>query len=143
LYPGEDDFYRCTLVEANPFVKFMTADGKTRTTKMLGAYNFENIAAALSVGKFFGVEEEKAIESISKFIPSNMRSQLIEKRSNLIVFDAYNANPSSMEKAIRAIGRMTGKKHKMVLVGDMFELGRSEIEEHRKLGEVISQMEID
>src|SRR5690606_20827516 len=62
LYPGEDDFYYCTLVEANPFVKFITADGKTHTTKILGAYNFENIAAALTIGKFFGVEEEKAIE---------------------------------------------------------------------------------
>ena len=143
LYPGEDDFYYCTLVEANPFVKFITADGKTHTTKILGAYNFENIAAALTIGKFFGVEEEKAIEAIGMFIPTNMRSQLIEKRSNLILLDAYNANPSSMEEAIRAFGKMTGKKYKMILLGDMYELGSSEIEEHRKLGEVISQMEID
>lgn len=143
LYPGENDFYHCTLVEANPFVKFRTADGKIRSTKMLGAYNFENIAAALAVGKFFGIEEEKAVEAVSQYIPSNMRSQLIEKRSNLILLDAYNANPSSMEEAIKAFGKMTGKKHKMIILGDMFELGESEIEEHRKLGELVNQLEID
>jgi UDP-N-acetylmuramoyl-tripeptide--D-alanyl-D-alanine ligase len=143
LYPGENDFYHCTLVEANPFVKFRTADGKIRTTKMLGAYNFDNIAASLAVGRFFGVEEELAVEAIAQYIPSNMRSQLIEKRSNLILLDAYNANPSSMEEAIKAFGRMTGKKYKMIILGDMFELGKSEIEEHRKLGELVNQLDIE
>ncbi|MEX2593745.1 MAG: UDP-N-acetylmuramoyl-tripeptide--D-alanyl-D-alanine ligase [Anditalea sp.] len=143
LYPGKNDFYHCTLVEANPFVKFRTADGKIRTTKMLGAYNFENIAASLAVGKFFGVEEEQAVEAVCQYIPSNMRSQLVEKRSNLILMDAYNANPSSMEEAIKAFGKMTGKKYKMIILGDMFELGQSEIEEHRKIGELVNQLEID
>jgi UDP-N-acetylmuramoyl-tripeptide--D-alanyl-D-alanine ligase len=72
-----------------------------------------------------------------------MRSQLIEKRSNLIILDAYNANPSSMEVAIRTFGEMTGKKHKMIILGDMFELGEHAEEEHRKLGEIVSEYPID
>jgi UDP-N-acetylmuramoyl-tripeptide--D-alanyl-D-alanine ligase len=89
------------------------------------------------------VEEEKSIKAVCQYIPSNMRSQLVEKRNNLILLDAYNANPSSMEEAIRAFGKMTGKKHKMIILGDMFELGLSEIEEHRKIGELVHPLKID
>jgi UDP-N-acetylmuramoyl-tripeptide--D-alanyl-D-alanine ligase len=143
LYPGPEDFYSCELVEANPFVSFQTRDGKIHSTKILGAFNFENIVAALTVGHFFGVEEEKAIQAVCQYIPSNMRSQLVEKRSNLILLDAYNANPSSMEQAIGAFGKMSGKKHKMIILGDMYELGSEEIGEHRKIGELVNSLKID
>lgn len=143
LYPQAGGFYECTLVEANPFVHFKTKDGQVHPTKMLGAYNFDNIATALTVGAFFGVEESVAVQTIGAYIPSNMRSQLVEKRSNLILLDAYNANPSSMEEAIKAFGKMTGKKHKMIILGDMYELGQSEVEEHQKIGALLSQMDID
>jgi len=142
-YPAKGDYYHCELVEANPFVNFRTEDGKEHLTKMLGAYNFENIATALTVGRFFGVEEKAAVEAITNYVPGNMRSQLIEKRSNLIVLDAYNANPSSMEQAIRTFGKMTGKPHKLVILGDMYELGESAAEEHKKLGEWVSEYKID
>lgn len=143
LYPQAGGFYECTLVEANPFVNFKTKDGQVHSTKMLGAYNFDNIATALTVGAFFGVEDSDAVQTIGAYIPSNMRSQLVEKRTNLILLDAYNANPSSMEEAIKAFGKMTGKKHKMIILGDMYELGRSEVEEHQKIGVLLSQMDID
>src|SRR5690606_17989312 len=143
LYPQKGNFYECTLVEANPFVQFKTKDGEVHVTKMLGAYNFDNIATALTVGSYFGVDEAKAINAICEYIPSNMRSQLIEKRSNLILLDAYNANPSSMEEAIKAFGKMTGKKRKMIILGDMFELGSSEVEEHQKVGALLNNLNID
>ncbi|GAB3648332.1 UDP-N-acetylmuramoyl-tripeptide--D-alanyl-D-alanine ligase [Echinicola sediminis] len=142
-YPSQGDDYHCELVEANPFVKIKTDDGQEHQTKMLGGYNFENIATALTVGRFFGIEEEEAIDAVSNYTPGNMRSQLIEKRSNLIVLDAYNANPSSMEQAIRTFGKMTGKPYKMVILGDMYELGESAAEEHKKLGEWVSEYDID
>ena len=72
-----------------------------------------------------------------------MRSQLVEKRSNLIILDAYNANPSSMEAAIRTFGQMKGKKHKMIILGDMYELGEHAEAEHAKLGEIVSEYEFD
>jgi len=144
LYPSKGDFCEVTFQEANPFVKF-SVEGKDAVflTHLIGAYNFGNITTALTLGKFFGVEMGKAVEAIVEYEPSNMRSQLLEKRSNLIILDAYNANPSSMEVAIRTFGEMTGKKHKMLIIGDMFELGKHAAAEHAQLGEIISEYEID
>ncbi len=144
LYPGAGDFCEVSFQEANPFVKF-SSEGSEEVylSHLIGAYNFGNIATALTVGKFFGVEMQMAIQAIVDYKPANMRSQLIEKRSNLIILDAYNANPSSMEVAIRTFGQMTGKKHKMLIIGDMFELGTHAEAEHARLGEIISEYEVD
>ncbi|UZD21001.1 UDP-N-acetylmuramoyl-tripeptide--D-alanyl-D-alanine ligase [Algoriphagus halophytocola] len=144
LYPAKGDFCEVTFMEANPFVKF-TAEGSDTVflSSLIGRYNFGNIATALTIGKFFGVEMEKAVEAIVDYQPSNMRSQLLEKRSNLIILDAYNANPSSMEVAIRTFGEMTGKKHKMLIIGDMFELGEHAEAEHARLGEIVSEYQIE
>ena len=144
LYPAKGDFCQVDFVEANPFVKF-SVEGKEEIylSSLIGAYNFGNIATALTVGKFFGVSMADAVQAVVSYKPSNMRSQLIEKRSNLIILDAYNANPSSMEVAIRTFGNMTGKKHKMIILGDMFELGDHAEAEHAKLGEIVSEYEID
>uniref|UniRef100_UPI0035932F47 glutamate ligase domain-containing protein n=1 Tax=Aquiflexum sp. TaxID=1872584 RepID=UPI0035932F47 len=144
LYPSKGDYCEVTFVEANPFVKFEIEGDKTvYNSSLIGDYNFGNIATALCIGKFFGVPMEEAADAIISYQPSNMRSQLLEKRSNLIILDAYNANPSSMEVAIRTFGNMIGKKYKMVILGDMYELGDSTEEEHRKLGELVSQYPFD
>ncbi|WP_339868526.1 UDP-N-acetylmuramoyl-tripeptide--D-alanyl-D-alanine ligase [uncultured Algoriphagus sp.] len=144
LYPAKGDFCEVNFLEANPFVKFsVEGSEEVYLSSLIGAYNFGNIATALTIGKYFGVEMEKAVQGIVDYKPSNMRSQLIEKRSNLIILDAYNANPSSMEVAIRTFGEMTGKKHKMLILGDMFELGDHAEAEHARLGEIISEYDID
>lgn len=144
LYPAKGDFCEVTFQEANPFVKFSVGGNDTVfLSHLIGAYNFGNIATALTIGKFFGVENEKAVAAIVAYQPSNMRSQLLEKRSNLIILDAYNANPSSMDVAIRTFGEMTGKKHKMLIIGDMFELGEHADAEHARLGEIISEYQIE
>ncbi|WP_075351816.1 UDP-N-acetylmuramoyl-tripeptide--D-alanyl-D-alanine ligase [Algoriphagus marinus] len=144
LYPAKGDFCEVEFKGADPFVKF-SAEGSEKVflTSMIGAYNFGNIATALTLGKFFGVPMDKAIAGIVNYRPENMRSQLVEKRSNLIILDAYNANPSSMEVAIRTFGAMTGRKHKMIILGDMFELGDHAEAEHRRLGEIVSEYAID
>lgn len=144
LYPAQGDFCEVTFWEANPFVKFsVEEDQKQHLSHLIGGYNFGNIAAAVTVGKFFGVPMDEAVEAVEAYQPSNMRSQLVEKRSNLIILDAYNANPSSMEVAIRTFGQMTGKKNKMLIIGDMFELGEHATAEHARLGEIISEYELD
>lgn len=144
LYPAKGDYCEVEFVEANPFVKFKVEKDKTiHTSALIGDYNFGNIATALCVGKFFDVSMDDAVEAIINYQPTNMRSQLLEKRSNLIILDAYNANPSSMEVAIRTFGNMTGTKYKMVILGDMYELGDSTVEEHRKLGDLVSQYSFD
>ncbi len=144
LYPAKGDFCEVKFHGADPFVKFsVEGSDQIHLTALIGAYNFGNIATAITVGKFFGVPMDKAVEGIVSYRPSNMRSQLIEKRTNLIILDAYNANPSSMEVAIRTFGEMTGKKHKMIILGDMFELGDHAEAEHRRLGEIVSEYPID
>lgn len=144
LYPAKGDFCEVEFHGANPFVKF-SVEGVPGEylTSLIGTYNFGNIANALAVGKFFGVPMKDAVEGVVGYKPENMRSQLIEKRSNLIILDAYNANPSSMEGAIHTFGQMSGKNHKMIILGDMFEMGDYAEEEHRKLGEIVSEYEID
>ncbi|GAB3232032.1 UDP-N-acetylmuramoyl-tripeptide--D-alanyl-D-alanine ligase [Algoriphagus aestuariicola] len=144
LYPAKGDFCEVTFIEANPFVKFSTegVEGE-QLTSLIGAYNFGNIANALTIGKFFGVPMQAAVHAVTEYKPANMRSQLMERRSNLIILDAYNANPSSMEVAIRTFGQMTGRKHKMIILGDMFELGDHAEAEHRRLGEIVSEYGID
>ncbi|MDA0313745.1 MAG: UDP-N-acetylmuramoyl-tripeptide--D-alanyl-D-alanine ligase [Bacteroidetes bacterium] len=144
LFPAKGDFCEVQFEGADPFVAFSVAGVEgTQLSSLVGAYNFGNIANALTIGSHFGVPIEDAVRGILQYTPENMRSQLVEKRSNLIVLDAYNANPSSMEVAIRTFGTMTGKKHKMVILGDMFELGEYAEEEHRKLGELVSEYAFD
>jgi UDP-N-acetylmuramoyl-tripeptide--D-alanyl-D-alanine ligase len=144
LYPAKGDFCEVNFEGADPFVKFkVEGDNRVHLSSLIGAYNFGNIATSLTIGKFFGVSLDKAVEAIVAYSPSNMRSQLIEKRSNLIILDAYNANPSSMEVALKTFGEMSGDKQKMVILGDMYELGDSTEEEHRKLGDIVSQYNFD
>lgn len=144
LYPAKGDYCDIHFEGANPFVKFrIEEDENIYQSNLIGAYNFGNIATALTLGKFFRVDLKQAADAIVAYRPSNMRSQLLEKRSNTIILDAYNANPSSMEVAIQTFGEMTGKKNKMVILGDMYELGESTTEEHRKLGELVGKYDFD
>ena len=107
-----------------------------------GAYNFENIAVALCVGKYFGVNAQRANEAVGRYEPGNMRSQVIWKGTNRIILDAYNANPSSMEVAIENLSQMKAN-HKIVILGDMFELGNESESEHRNLGKILSESGIE
>jgi UDP-N-acetylmuramoyl-tripeptide--D-alanyl-D-alanine ligase len=105
-------------------------------TQLTGAYNFENVAAALCIGKFFGVDASKANSAVAAYTPSNMRSQVVRKGSNVIILDAYNANPSSMAAAIENVSAMNATK-KVLVLGDMFELEEEAEKEHRAIGKLI------
>ena len=100
-------------------------------SKLTGNYNYHNIAFATSVGLYFNISIEKIKEAISNYIPSNNRSQIIEKNNKLIILDAYNANPTSMISAINSLIVKQGKKS--VILGDMFELGNQSEKEHHDL----------
>lgn len=139
-YPLPGNHFSVQLVDAAPFVRFTVEGSETiHPSRLLGAYNFGNIAAALAVAAFFEVPEQEAIAAIAAYTPENMRSQVLEKRTNTILLDAYNANPSSMEAAILAFGQMESPKKKMLILGDMYELGEETEEEHARLGELVSR----
>ena len=106
-------------------------------THLVGAYNLPNVLAAVALGKYFSVEDEKIKMALENYLPSNSRSQLIEKDGNKIILDAYNANPSSMKAAIENFAKMEGQ-NKILLLGGMMEMGNESIAEHKALIDLIS-----
>lgn len=140
-YPAKNDFYACKFINASPYVVLETDAGQVET-KLVGKYNFENIAAALCIGKYFKVSAAKANEAVSRYAPSNNRSQIVVKGSNTIILDAYNANPSSMKAALENLKSIQAAK-KVAILGDMNELGEESEEEHRKLGQLIANAGLD
>ncbi len=133
FYPQSSDYYNCEVVESEPFLVIRAGNGKLIETNLIGAYNFENIAAALCVGKFFEVRYKKANKAISKYAPTNNRSQILKKGSNTIILDAYNANPVSMMAAIDNCKSMKAE-NKILILGDMNELGKTSVTEHMNIG---------
>lgn len=142
LYPQQGDYYECSLIGADPFVRLQAENGEMVQTNLVGAYNFENIAAALCIGKFFGVDPVKANHAVAEYTPVNMRSQVVTKGSNTIILDAYNANPSSMKAAIENMSAMKAER-KVLILGDMFELESEAEKEHQQLGKLIQQLEFN
>lgn len=138
FYPAKGDYYHCLLIDSDPFLKLRSENGEEIATRLTGAYNFENVAAALCIGKFFGVDARAANEAVRRYTPSNMRSQIVTKGSNTIILDAYNANPSSMAAAIENLAAMNADK-KVLILGDMFELEEEADPEHKAIGRLIRE----
>ena len=110
-------------------------------SKLIGSYNFNNIAAAITIGKYFNIDTINIKNAIEAFVPKNNRSQIIEKATNKIILDAYNANPTSMEAALNNFEKLDNNK--IVFLGDMFELGKESLEEHQTIVNLINQLEIN
>jgi UDP-N-acetylmuramoyl-tripeptide--D-alanyl-D-alanine ligase len=110
------------------------------TTHLVGSYNFENVLAAICVASYFGVEDEKINHSIAGYIPTNNRSQNQKTEKNELIIDAYNANPSSMQAALDNFKSLDASP-KMVILGEMKELGNYSKEEHQKLVDSLSSQE--
>jgi UDP-N-acetylmuramoyl-tripeptide--D-alanyl-D-alanine ligase len=108
----------------------------TFTTNLFGTYNIDNVRAAMAAGIFFGVPFSDIVDAISSYRPVNNRSQVVDTGRNLLICDAYNANPSSMEKAIASFAALAAAK-KMFILGDMLELGSESRAGHAA---VISQL---
>lgn len=136
FYPNHSDYYHCEFVSANPEVKFRAENNKEYTSHLVGSYNFENIASALCIAKYFEVNEDDANNAVANYIPENNRSQVISRGTNTIILDAYNANPTSMEKALENLSLMNAQ-NKVAILGDMKELGLESDKEHEKLGEIL------
>ena len=131
-----------TMMEDSPFVKFIERDGGYYTSHLTGEYNFENMVAAIRIGQYFGVELPTACQAAADYIPNNSRSQFIQKGSNNVLMDAYNANPSSMSAAITYFNDLKADR-KMVILGDMYELGDEATTEHELLGKLLAACNFD
>ncbi|MBT9485687.1 UDP-N-acetylmuramoyl-tripeptide--D-alanyl-D-alanine ligase [Sediminibacterium sp.] len=122
---------------AEPFLAVRITAGLDATqirSQLVGDYNLPNILCAATIGKYFGVPDQKIISAIEGYAPSNSRSQLMEVGTNQIILDAYNANPSSMKVAIENFAKLKADR-KIVLLGGMMELGEDSIAEHQALVE--------
>ena len=113
-------------------------EGQTIQTRLVGSYNFENVAAAIAVGTHFGVPANDIKAALEDYQPTNSRSQVIEGR-NRIIMDAYNANPTSMNASIRNFRQIAGDDALLIL-GDMRELGDASEQEHRAILDLIKTL---
>ena len=123
-------------ITANPFVTIQ-ALGNEIKSHLIGLYNANNINAAITIGNHFGVSIQHIKEAIESYIPDNNRSQMIVKGTNEIILDAYNANPSSMAVALENFIQLD-KSNKVIIIGDMFELGQESIQEHNAIVEMLA-----
>ncbi|MFM2135722.1 MAG: hypothetical protein RL021_1122 [Bacteroidota bacterium] len=145
-YGTDKDFDCCgALVNEHPFLA-VRWDCKGRTgqvaTQLVGVYNFENILSAIAVGDRFGVAPEQIADAIANYNPDNSRSQLIRKGDNTVLLDAYNANPTSMEAALKNFSAMSGPR-KSVCIGDMAELGEESEKEHERIAGLVAACGFD
>jgi len=141
-YGCEDADLKSNYISANPFLKLNYIDNKQIVeinTNLIGKYNFENVSAAVCVAKYFEIENIKIKNAIENYFPTNNRSQIKETQSNTLILDLYNANPSSMSVAINNFAEMQ-VQNKILIIGDMFELGNVSETEHKKIVELIKNL---
>lgn len=137
-YGTTDDLYiNGRVTENSPYLGITWKTGKDGDqhhvmTQLIGEYNFSNILAAVTMGLYFGVPADKIDDALNEYTPQNNRSQLKQTEDNVLIIDAYNANPTSMMAALENFKRMT-VEHKMVILGDMKELGADSAMEHQKV----------
>lgn len=128
------------IKNSEPFLAVDITEGAKISiqTNLVGDYNLPNVLCAVAVGKYFHVTDENIQSAIENYFPSNSRSQMIEKGSNHIILDAYNANPSSMKVAIENFAKLHAA-HKVLLLGGMAELGETSMAEHETIIQLIQQ----
>lgn len=110
-------------------------------TNLVGSYNADNVMAAIAVGAQFGVSFEEAVKAIESYVPSNNRSQMVKTESNVLIVDAYNANPSSMEVALNNLSSVEAER-KAAFLGDMLELGEDSQVLHKEVVDKLLSMNL-
>ncbi|WP_308270084.1 UDP-N-acetylmuramoyl-tripeptide--D-alanyl-D-alanine ligase [Prevotella sp.] len=111
-------------------------------THLIGTYNIANMLAAATIGLYFGVSAQQINHALSGYVPSNNRSQFEQTKDNRLIVDAYNANPTSMAAALDNFAQIKAE-HKMVIIGDMKELGVVSHDEHQKIVDMLKALNIE
>lgn len=149
---GENNEYQVTghVVSCAPFLKFTWSSTLLAhpaemevQTHLIGAYNIDNMLAAIAVGLHFDVSPQQICHALESYVPSNNRSQLTQTAHNTLIVDAYNANPTSMAAAIDNFSRMEVSEPKMAILGDMRELGEVSLEEHQRVVDMLVKAGFD
>lgn len=132
LIPYGVEYQGATVLESSaehPFLRIRIDDSMI-STNLVGAYNADNVMAALAVGQYFGVPFEDSVNAVSSYVPSNNRSQMTRTEHNTLIVDAYNANPTSMAAALENFSNVSAD-NRIAMLGDMLELGEDSAAEHK------------
>ncbi len=142
---GTGESINLKLLKNNPFLLYSEPyETREYQTKLIGNYNFENLLTAYALGVTFDVPTDDIHDALTSYEPRNNRSQWIQTRAgNDIILDAYNANPSSVEPALQNFHDLQTDKKKLVLLGDMLELGATSAEEHENMVQLLRVLEFD
>jgi len=127
--------YATSLKSTEPFIEFeLTTNNETTTipSHLFGHYNYSNILTAIAIGKHFNISDAAIKTAIESYQPDNNRSQILKKDTNTYILDAYNANPTSTQHAIQHFAT-TKATQKIVVLGDMLELGEHSEMEHEQI----------
>ena len=128
--------YRGSILQNFPHL-YISFEGLEIKSNLVGNYNLENIMCAIAIGKSFEISNEDIQNCIENYLLQNNRSQLISQGTNTVILDAYNANPSSMEKAIKNLADAPGE-NKIVILGEMLEMGKHSQKEHQEIFDLVS-----
>jgi UDP-N-acetylmuramoyl-tripeptide--D-alanyl-D-alanine ligase len=137
-----DNFVSGKIISCTPYINVNlnlngNASGENQTyeinTQLIGDYNLSNILSAACIGRYFGVMDEDIVAALSEYTPTNNRSQCTRTERNTLIVDAYNANPTSMEAAIKNFSKIETIDKKVLILGDMKELGEDSEAEHIKV----------
>lgn len=134
------------ITELNPLVNFIWREYDHESAEIkshiVGKYNFTNFLAAIAIGRFFNVSHDAINEALSNYIPSNKRSQIEKTKRNTLIVDCYNANATSMMAALENFVAIPQEK-KLVILGDMLELGPISKEEHQRIADYLGDKRME
>ncbi|MCK9450383.1 MAG: UDP-N-acetylmuramoyl-tripeptide--D-alanyl-D-alanine ligase [Bacteroidales bacterium] len=140
---GQDSQVYGELIAADPYLTFVYEYQNRQAlveTKLMGNYNFENLLAAAAIGSYFEVEQGDIVDALASYKSSNSRSQQIDTVHNKLVMDAYNANPVSMQAAIKNFDLICGQRSAFILA-DMLELGTESDYEHAEILKLLTDLD--
>lgn len=142
-YLSEHSDYPTFSLKSNPYFSFGWNQQQIKT-QLTGEYNLPNCSVAIAVAGYFGISEKNIVSSISKYKPDNQRSEIFQtEKGNSVIKDYYNANRSSIECALENLGSIETGKKKIVILGDIFELGEYEKEEHQAVVDIVASHSFD
>lgn len=148
---SDENFVSGNILSCTPYINVSlrlngNASGEKTSykieTNLIGDYNLSNILSAACIGRYFGVMDEEIVSALQEYTPTNNRSQCTRTEKNTLIVDAYNANPTSMEAALKNFSHIQAQ-NKALILGDMKELGEDSIMEHNKILALIESLRFD
>ena len=138
---GLDGFCKGKITKNTPYLNIKFNNSEINSN-LIGEYQFCNIMLAVCIGIQFNVKDSNIKNAIESYVPENNRSEIIKTKTNKIILDAYNANPSSMKAMIISFSKLN-YKNKLCVLGDMLELGRYSIDEHKAVLNLCKKLNLE